>query len=183
MRIIGGKFKGKKLISPSNNKIRPTSDRVREAIFNILSIKIKNNFAAQNVLDLFAGSGALGLEAASRGANNIVFIDNGAHARSLIRRQIDNLALTNNVKLLGYDAANLRKNTKFPPFNLIFLDPPYQKGLGEKALISALKNGWIADKAMIIFEEQANKNIEFPEQFTISDRRKFGNSEIYFLYN
>ncbi len=181
MRIIGGKFKGKKLISPKSDNIRPTSDRAREAIFNILASKINNDFSKFNILDLFAGTGALGIEAISRGGQSVVFVDNDVNSRALIRSNIENFALGGVAKLLKRDAGNLGKNEKFEPFNLVFLDPPYGKNLGERALLSASMGGWIERGAIIILEEGAKNNIELASDFIIFDKRKYGESKIWFL--
>ncbi len=180
MRIIAGRFRGKKLNSPNNDNIRPTSDRVRQAIFNILASKLENNFEDKNVLDLFAGTGAMGIEAISRGAQSVIFVDNGIEARAIIRKNIEDFALGGKTKLLKRDALNLGRNEKFTPFNLIFVDPPYGKNLGQEAILSAYKNGWIANDAIIILEEKAGQKIEFSANLELIDKRKYGNSNIYF---
>ncbi|MCF6343585.1 MAG: 16S rRNA (guanine(966)-N(2))-methyltransferase RsmD [Devosiaceae bacterium] len=193
MRIIAGRFKGKKITAPKKlatpkkitapktNEIRPTSDRLRESIFNILSNKFNNDFSHLRVLDLFAGTGALGIEAISRGAQSVVFVDDGIEARSLLRQNIENFAIAGEAKLLKRSAIDLSKNEKFAPFNLIFLDPPYGKGLSEKALLNASENGWIEKNATIILEEKAGIDLELPSDFTLLEKRKYGGSEIYFL--
>ncbi len=181
MRIIAGRFKGKKLATLKTDEIRPTSDRLRESIFNILASKFNNDFSHLRVLDLFAGTGALGIEAISRGAQSVVFVDDGVEARSLLRQNIENFAIAGEAKLLKRSAINLGKNEKFAPFNLIFLDPPYGKGLSEKALLCASENGWLEKTATIILEEKAGIDLELSSDFTVLEKRKYGGSEIYIL--
>ncbi|HVW92430.1 MAG TPA: RsmD family RNA methyltransferase, partial [Devosia sp.] len=144
MRIVAGKFRGKTLLSPRDDSIRPTADRAREAIFNILSSRMGPVLDGRRVLDLFAGTGALGLEALSRGAANVVFVDNGAEARGLIRDHIEAFGAGGVTKLLRRDATELGPVGSMKPFDLVFLDPPYGKGLGERALVSAKAGGWLA---------------------------------------
>ncbi|VAW22703.1 16S rRNA (guanine(966)-N(2))-methyltransferase, partial [hydrothermal vent metagenome] len=133
MRIIAGKFGGKKLVSPNNNSIRPTSDRVREALFNIIASRLNMDFCATRVLDLFAGTGAFGLEAISRGAKEAVLVDSGIEARGLIRTHIETFGLGAQARLLRRSALSLGQLSKMDPFNLVFCDPPYGQGLGEQA--------------------------------------------------
>jgi len=151
MRIIAGRWKGLRLAAVGKGDqaahLRPTTDRVRETLFNILSHRV--DFEGRRVLDLFAGTGALGLEALSRGAASCSFVDNGRAARSLIQR---NIALTGgeDVQVIAKDAQHLGVGT---PHDLIFLDPPYGKSMGERALHAAQKGGWIASGAVIVWEE------------------------------
>ncbi|MHB1110468.1 MAG: 16S rRNA (guanine(966)-N(2))-methyltransferase RsmD, partial [Devosia sp.] len=151
MRIVAGKFRGKNLFSPSDETIRPTSDRARESIFNILSSRLGPNLDGSRVLDLFAGTGALGLEALSRGAASVVFVDTGAAARGLIRDHIEAFGAGGVAKLLRRDATDLGPAGTMGPFNLVFLDPPYGRGLGEKALASLAAGKWLAPDAVIVF--------------------------------
>jgi 16S rRNA (guanine966-N2)-methyltransferase len=181
MRIIAGKFRSKILNSPKSDDIRPTSDRVRQSIFNILSSRLSNDFSGLSVLDLFAGTGAMGIEAISRGADEVVFIDSGVEARGLLRQNIEYFGIAGQAKLLKCDASNLTKLNKFEPFNLIFIDPPYGKGLGEKALKSAMDNGWIAPDATIVLEEKAETEIVIPDGFELCDERKYGSTQVWFL--
>ncbi|MCS6760471.1 MAG: 16S rRNA (guanine(966)-N(2))-methyltransferase RsmD, partial [Candidatus Devosia euplotis] len=131
MRIVAGKFKGKQLISPSDDSIRPTADRVRESMFNILASRLGLVFDGLRVLDLFAGIGALGFEALSRGAAHATFVDMGAEASGLIRDHIEAFGVGGNTKLLRRDAVDLDPTSTFGKFDLVFLDPPYGQGLGE----------------------------------------------------
>ncbi len=183
MRIIAGKFRSKLLASPKTSDIRPTSDRVRQAIFNILSSRLGNDFSGINVLDLFAGTGAFGIEAISRGADEVVFVDNGIEARGILRKNIEDFGIAGQVKLLKCDATSLMKIEKFNPFNLVFIDPPYGKEMGEKALKSALDNGWIAIGAIIVLEENARADIKIPQGLELLDKRKYGSTQVLFLSN
>jgi 16S rRNA (guanine966-N2)-methyltransferase len=183
MRIVGGKFKGTALAALGKGDqiahLRPTTDRVRETIFNILSHGgYGDPVMGSRVLDLFAGTGALGFEALSRGAVNVLFIDDGAKSRALIRENIDTLSTIGSTKLFRRDATNLGAATT-NPFDLVFLDPPYGKALGEKALVSALAGGWLTDAALCIWEESSEQIA--PKGFTMLEARRFGESWIHFL--
>lgn len=181
MRIVAGKFRGKQLRSPKSNEIRPTSDRVRESLFNILASRLGPNLDGVRVLDLFAGTGALGLEAMSRGASFTVFVDSGVEARGLIRQHIEDFGIGGQSKLLRRDATDLGPVEKFTLFNLIFLDPPYGEGMGEKALLSARKQGWFANDATIVLEERKSVVIDLPEGFVLADRREYGDTAVHVL--
>ncbi|MFM2354272.1 MAG: hypothetical protein RLZZ528_8 [Pseudomonadota bacterium] len=183
MRIIGGARRGLKLAEVGDGDaaahLRPTSDRVREAIFNLLlNGGYGNPVAGARVLDLFAGTGALGLEALSRGASRVTFVDDGAAARALIRRNIDLMQAQGVTDLFRRDATGLGVN-RGAPFSLVFLDPPYGKGLGERALVSARDGGWVAPGATIVWEESTPPDL--PAGFTLSDQRKYGDTLITIL--
>ena len=181
MRIVGGKHKGKKLFTPKSVKTRPTSDRVREALFNRLTHGFDDfELEGARILDLFAGTGALGLEALSRGGSFAVFIEQAIEPRGLIRRNIELLDCMGLTKLFRRDATNLGPLKRFEPFDLIFLDPPYNQGLGELALTSALKGGWIKENALIVLEESKNAEIKWPCEITSIDTRAFGDTNIHF---
>ncbi|MBU1176127.1 MAG: 16S rRNA (guanine(966)-N(2))-methyltransferase RsmD, partial [Alphaproteobacteria bacterium] len=152
MRIVAGRFRGRPLASPPDESIRPTADRVRESVFNMLASRLGPDLGGARVLDLFAGTGALGLEALSRGASFAMFVDSGIAARALIRDHIETFGLGGTTRLLKRDATSLGPIERFKPFDLVFLDPPYGKGLGEKALASARDGGWIVPGALIVFE-------------------------------
>ena len=138
MRIVAGKFRAKRIEAPKGLTTRPTSDRVRQALFNVLEHGAPQfDFAGARVLDLFAGSGALGLEAMSRGARFCLFVEESADARASIRRNVEALSLTGVTKIWRRDATKLGEAGTLAPFDLIFLDPPYGKGLGLRALQSA----------------------------------------------
>ncbi|MEM7745754.1 MAG: 16S rRNA (guanine(966)-N(2))-methyltransferase RsmD [Pseudomonadota bacterium] len=182
MRIVGGQFKGTRLAAPGAQgggvaHLRPTSDRVREALFNLLAHGDYPEFEGARVLDLFAGTGALGLEALSRGAARAVFIDEGAAARGLIRRNIDTLGVIGQTKLWRRDATRLGP-CRGEPYSLIFADPPYGQDLGTKALISALAGGWIAPDAVVVLEEAASAELDVPEGLAPADDRTYGETRI-----
>jgi len=182
MRIVAGRFKGTALAGPKSQAIRPTSDRTREAVFNILAHGFEHDVVeGARVLDLFAGSGALGLEALSRGAAFCVFVDEGAEARGLIRQNIEKTRATGITKVFRRDATKLGEVGRIQPFDLVFLDPPYGKGMGENALSSALKGGWLAEDALLVLEEAAEAEIALSEGFDVLDRRVFGDTQMVFL--
>jgi len=180
MRIIAGKFKGRSLASPLNDAIRPTSDRNRESLFNILKFGMGVVFDENRVLDLFAGTGALGFEALSRGAAQAVFVEKSPAARALIQQNIENFSLQSQTRILRRDATDIGKIARLRPFNLIFADPPYGQGLGEKALVSALEGGWLSDNAIVILEEVTTATIILPPCFICRDERRYGNSILRF---
>jgi 16S rRNA (guanine966-N2)-methyltransferase len=181
MRIVAGKFRGKALLSPTDESIRPTSDRAREAMFNILASRIGVHLDGFKVLDLFAGTGALGLEALSRGAQSAIFVDTGAEARGLIRDHIEAFGIAGIAKLLRRDATALGPVGNMGPFDLVFLDPPYNKGLGELALTSLRDGNWLSPTATIVLEEASEATIELPEGFTLDDRREYGAAALHFI--
>lgn len=181
MRIVAGKFRGKAINSPKTNDIRPTSDRVRESVFNILASRLGPVLDGVRVLDLFAGTGALGLEALSRGAAHAVFVDTGLEARGLLRDHIQTFGVAGQSKMLRRDATALGDVQKFKPFNLVFLDPPYGQGLGELALVGLRDGGWLAENATLVFEEKADAVIDWPNGFNVEDTRKYGDTIIYIL--
>jgi 16S rRNA (guanine966-N2)-methyltransferase len=181
MRIVAGKFRGKQLSSPEDDSIRPTADRVRESVFNILASRFGPNFDGLRVLDLFAGTGALGLEALSRGASNVVFVDTGAEARGLIRDHIEAFGAGGVAKLLRRDATSLGPAGTMGPVGLVFLDPPYGKGLGEQALVSLKAGGWLKPETLLVLEESSETILNLPEGFTLDDRREYGAAAVHFL--
>ncbi|MDC9823590.1 16S rRNA (guanine(966)-N(2))-methyltransferase RsmD [Devosia sp. ZB163] len=181
MRIVAGKFRGKALLSPSDDSIRPTSDRARESVFNILASRISVHLDGLKVLDLFAGTGALGLEALSRGASSAVFVDISAEARGIIRDHIQEFGIAGIAKLLRRDATELGLAGTLGPFDLVFLDPPYGKGLGEQALVSLKSGNWLAKDATIVLEESAEVELALPEGFEVDDRREYGAAAVHFI--
>ena len=181
MRIVGGRFRGRTLLAPKSQAIRPTSDRLRESLFNILTHSYGDPVAGARVLDLFAGTGALGLEALSRGAAFVLFVDDGAEARALLRGNVDALGAGGATKVYRRDATRLGPVEKLAPFTLVFLDPPYGKGLAEKALASARDGGWLAPDALIVVEEAADAGFTPPEGFAEIERRDYGDTQLIFL--
>ena len=179
MRIVAGKFRGASIEAPKGLDTRPTSDRVREAVFNVLKHGAPNfDFDDVRVLDLFAGSGALGLEALSRGARYAVFIEESAAARAAIRRNVEALGLTGVTKIWRRDATKLGEAGTLQPFQLIFCDPPYGRGLGERALAEAANRGWAEQGAIAVLEERADLTLAWPTSFREIDRRRYGDTQI-----
>ncbi len=181
MRIIAGRYRGKHLVAPPDDSIRPTADRVRESIFDILTSRLGQSFEGLRVLDLFAGTGAMGLEALSRGAAGVVLVDSGVEARGVIRDNIEALGVGGIAKLLRRDATALGPAGTMGGFDLIFLDPPYGQGLGEKALVSARAGGWIAPGAVIVLEEARVARLVLPDGFALDERRAYGAAAVHFL--
>ncbi len=181
MRIVGGTLRGRPLATPVDDDIRPTSDRVREAMFNILAHGAAAvDLEGAAILDLFAGTGALGIEALSRGAAHCLFVDDGATARGLIRDNVEAFGLTGVTKIFRRDATSLGDAGKYGPFDVVFLDPPYGKGLGERALASAMTGGWLAPGATIVLEERREADITLPPGLTVLDRRTWGDTQALF---
>ncbi len=181
MRIVGGEFRGRPLVTPRSQDIRPTSDRTREAVFNVIAHRFGEKLAGARVLDLFAGTGALGLEAMSRGAGFSMFIEESAEARGLIRTNIEALGLTGRTKIFRRDATRLGETGTIQPFNLVFADPPYGKGLGERALRSALEGGWLQPKALCVVEETASALFGPVDGFLPLDERSYGDTVVRFF--
>ncbi len=180
MRIVGGTFRGRTLAGPKAPAIRPTSDRLRETIFNILAHAYGDPVRGARVLDLFAGTGALGLEALSRGAAFVLFVDDGAPARALIRQNIETLGVAGMTRIFRRDATRLGAAHPHAPFSLAFLDPPYGRGLAETALASARQGGWLTQDALIVVEEARGAFVT-PEGFTEIERRGYDDTEIVIL--
>jgi len=181
VRIIAGDFRGRALAAVGKGDagahLRPTTDRVRESLFNVL-----NNtgvIPGARVLDLFAGTGALGLEALSRGAAYVTFVDDGRVSTGLIRKNIDITRSKDDTSLIKRDVLKLPANPD-APYDLVFLDPPYGKGLGEKALDVAAAGGWIDDEALVVWEE--NTPMAAPEGYQLRDSRKYGDTHITLMW-
>lgn len=181
MRIVGGTLRGRPLQTPKSNDIRPTTDRTREALFNALSHQWIEDFKQIRVLDLFSGTGALGLEALSRGAKHCVFVEQSIEGRAIIRANIENFDLTGITKIFRRDATALGPAGTVPPFELLFADPPYGQGLGELALQSAARGGWLKPKALCAVEETAAAPFIIPEGFLLRDERRYGDTIIRLL--
>jgi len=179
MRIVGGKFRGRAVAAPKHEGLRPTSDRVRESLFNILEHGITGfSVAEARVIDLFAGTGALGFEALSRGAQFCLFVEESPEARALIRDTIEALQLTGQTRIFRRDATDLGPAGTMAQFTLAFLDPPYGKELGERALQSLVHGKWLVPDALAVIEERANAAIALPESFREIDRRSWGDTQV-----
>lgn len=181
MRVIAGRFKGAALAAPKSQTVRPTSDRLRESLFNILVHGYGDPVTDTRVLDLFSGTGALGIEALSRGARYCLFVDDSTEGRALIRRNTETLGLTGATKIWRRDATKLGPVGTLQPFPLAFLDPPYGRGLGEAALASALAGGWLTPGALCVLEEEAAAEITLPDGVELIERRDQGESALHFL--
>ena len=181
MRIVGGRFRGRTLSAPKSQAIRPTADRLREALFNILTHSYGDPVEGARVLDLFAGTGALGIEAVSRGAIFTLFVDNGAEARALLRNNVEALGLGGVTKVYRRDASNLGPAHPMEPFSLVFLDPPYRMKLAEKALASLRDGGWLQPGALLVVEEHKAAAFTAPEGFQELERREYDDTVFTFL--
>lgn len=185
MRITGGRLRGRALASPKDARVRPTSDKARQAIFNILN---HNDFGVgfaldgACVVDLFAGTGALGIEALSQGARFALFVDDDAQSRALIRTNVEALALTGETKIWRRDATDLGPMSAGSggPFRLAFLDPPYRGNLVAPAL-QALRNGWLEPDALIVVETAQDEYIPSTDGFALADERVYGETRVSFL--
>jgi 16S rRNA (guanine966-N2)-methyltransferase len=180
MRIVGGRLRGRTLTAPKSRAIRPTADRLREALFNVLAHAYGDPISGARVLDLFAGTGALGLEALSRGAAFALFVDNGAEARALLRENIAALGLGGATRVFRRDAVQLGA-AHLAPFSLAFLDPPYGQGLAAPALAAARAGGWLAPDALVVVEEAAKAAFVAPEGFDELERRDYDDTMLIVL--
>lgn len=186
MRIVGGAFKGRALKAPSSQTVRPTSDRARESLFNRLTHAADlfadgQSLEGATVIDLFAGTGALGLEALSRGAAFALFVDSSIEGRGLIRENMVACGVAARARLFKRDATRIGERGKMDPFTLAFLDPPYGKGLGDKALNALHEGGWLAADALVVLEESAKAEIALPAAFQTLDQRAQGETQMLFL--
>lgn len=184
MRIIAGRHRGTQLVDVGKGDtaahLRPTTDRVRESLFNVLQGgRFGDVLRDKTVLDLFAGTGALGLEALSRGARHVTFVENGAVGAKLIHDNIAKLKRRADANTIKGDATQIGFANKADRADLVFLDPPYGKGLGALALLSCVEMGWIAKDALIVWEENAIQPA--PPGFAMLDSRKYGDTWITFL--
>ena len=185
MRIVSGDFRGKALIAPPGDATRPTSDRARQAIFNILEhAPWSAGLRDQRVIDLFAGSGALGFEALSRGASFCLFVETDEAARGAIRDNVDNLGgLFGKTRVHRRSATDLgeRPGADGPAFDLAFLDPPYARGLGEQALERLAAGSWLAEGATVVFERGSAEPPFMVDGFEALDVRDYGAARVHFL--
>ena len=178
MRIVGGRLKGRTLATPASRAIRPTSERLRESIFDILEHRFPGHIEGARVADLFAGTGALAIEALSRGARFALLIDNGAQARALLRANVEALALGGVTRIWRADATRLGAAPAGGPFALAFLDPPYGQGLAAPALASLVEGGWVEPDALCVVEEAAQADIAAPAGLVRVDERVYGDTKI-----
>ena len=181
MRVVGGRLRSRPIAGPKSDAVRPTSDRLRESLFNILMHSYGDPVIGARVLDLFAGTGALGIEAISRGAAYALFVDDGVQARALLRDNTEALGLGGVSRIFRRDATKLGPAHPLEPFSLVFLDPPYGKGLAEKALASARAGGWLTPDALIVVEEAADAGFTVPDGFEVLERRGYDDTELVFL--
>lgn len=183
MRIIGGRMRGLGLTPVGKGDaaahLRPTSDRVREAMFNLLlGGRFGDPVTGARVLDLFAGTGALGLEALSRGADHVTFVENGRVGGRLVAANVKKAKASEESRVLRRDTTRLGK-CDVTPFSLVFMDPPYGKDLGDRALHSTLSGGWLAEGAVIVWEE--GSEVEAPAGFRALDARRYGETAVSVL--
>jgi len=181
MRVVGGRLRGRSLAVPQSQAIRPTAERLREALFNILLHAYGDPISAARVLDLFAGTGALGIEALSRGAEFALFVDDSAAARALLRENVTALGLGGTARIFRRDATKLGPAHPLEPFSLAFLDPPYGKNLAAVALGSARAGAWFTPDALIIVEEATKSAFAAPQGFAEVERRRYDDTEFVFL--
>jgi 16S rRNA (guanine966-N2)-methyltransferase len=180
MRVVGGRLRGRPLAGPRSNAIRPTSDRLRETLFNILAHGYGLPGPETRALDLFAGTGALGIEALSRGAAFALFVESEVEGRGLIRTNLDTLGLNGVAKLLRRDATKLGPAGTIAPFDLLFCDPPYGTRMAEQALLAAASEGWLRAEALAVLEDRAGADPALPARFEAIDRRTIGDSQLIF---
>jgi 16S rRNA (guanine966-N2)-methyltransferase len=181
MRVIGGRLRGRNIASPATQAIRPTQDRLREALFNILMHAYENPMLDARVLDLYAGTGALGIEAVSRGAKFTLFVDNGSEARALLRDNVESLGLGGVTKVYRRDAADPGPAHPVEPFSLVFIDPPYRMKLAEKSLAALRDGGWLVPDALVVVEEATDAGFTAPDGFEELERRAYDQTEFTFL--
>jgi len=180
VRIVGGDLRGRALATPRDRSVRPTADRVRQTIFDILAHAYGNPVTDARVLDLFAGTGAMGLEALSRGAAFALFVDADVGARGLIRQNADALGLTGRTRIYRRDATRLGPIGPVAPFALAFADPPYGRGLGEAALAAAVAGGWLAPGALAVLEESAAAEVAAVPGLERLQARRIGDTQVVF---
>jgi 16S rRNA (guanine966-N2)-methyltransferase len=182
MRIVAGRFRGRALQAPGDMSIRPTSDRVRESVFNILAHGVEGfSIDSARVIDLFAGTGALGIEAVSRGAAYCLFVEEAPEARALIRQNVEAFGLTGETRIFRRDATDLGPAGNMEAFGLAFLDPPYGKGLGEKALAALAEGNWLSPGAVCVLEERNGVDVRIPPVFATIDTRTYGDTDVRIL--
>ena len=186
MRIVGGALRGRALRAPRTQAVRPTTDRTRETLFNVLAhtpglFAEGQGVEGAQVIDLFAGTGGLGLEALSRGAAFALFVDASIEGRGLIRQNIELCGVAARARLFKRDATRLGPRGKMGPFTLAFLDPPYGRGLGDAALAELHAGGWLAPEALAVLEEERAASPTIPPAFTMLQKRDLGDTQLLLL--
>jgi len=181
MRVVGGRLKGRALVAPGSRALRPTSERLRESIFDILEHRYPGRIEGRRVVDCFAGSGALAIEALSRGARFALFVDNGAEARALLRANVEALGLGGVTRIWRADATKLGAAPAGGPFALAFVDPPYGRDLASRALAALVAGGWLEPDALCVVEEAAKAEVVAPAGLARIDERVYGDTRIAFL--
>ena len=180
MRIVGGRLRGRTLHGPRSNAIRPTLDRLRETLFNILAHSYDNPAEGARAIDLFAGTGAMGIEALSRGARFALFVDERAESCAIVRANVEALGLAEAARILRRDARKLGVAPEQERFNLVFLDPPYNKGFVAPALKALRDGGWLDKHALVVIEESAGAGVDLPEGFVSLETRRFADTQAVF---
>jgi len=180
MRVVGGFLRGRRLATPKSDAIRPTTDRARESLFNIVEHGYPGSLEGVRVLDLFSGTGALGIEAISRGAAYCLFVEQDVAARALIRENVEALGLQGCTRVFRRDATNMGPLGTLQPFQLVFADPPYGNGLAETAISSLIEGGWLVKDALVVVEEAKATPFQPPEGLTFHERRDYASSTLCF---
>ena len=181
MRVVAGRLRGRPLAAPKSQSVRPTADRLRESLFNVLTHAYGDPVGSARVLDLFAGTGALGIEALSRGAAYCLFVDDRAEARALLRANVEALGLAGITRIFRRDATALGPAHPIEPFSLVFADPPYRQGKAERALCAARDGGWLTADALVVVEEAADAGFAAPEGFAEIERRRYDDTQFVIL--
>lgn len=181
MRIIAGKYAGRRLKAPKGPMTRPTAGKVREGLFNILQHWQPHFFVKKTVLDLFAGTGALGFEALSRGASRVSFVEKNKQVREILKENTKNLGLEACVKIIASDATKILPFSEEERFDIVFIDPPYGKGWGERALNLLALGGCLNKGALIILEEEASSVLKARIPFALQQERRYGNTILRFF--
>ena len=180
MRVIGGRLKGRALKGPGSNVIRPTSDLLRETVFNILAHSYDNPVEGAQTIDLFAGTGAMGIEALSRGAHFALFVDERAEACASVQANVEALELGGLSRILRRDARKLGAAPEGRSFSLAFLDPTYGKGLVPPTLKALRDGGWLGKDALVVIEERAGAEVDLPDGFALIETRCYGGTQVVF---
>ena len=177
LRIISGQFKGRRLDAPDGPQIRPTSNRLRERIFSILQSRV-GSLEGLSVADIFAGTGAMGIEAVSRGAAKAWFVEKHEDSLELLRGNLEKIGIAGLVRVIAADARQLPKADE--AFNILFLDPPYRRRLAEPTLTSLVECGWTGNESLVIVEIAADDRFDLPDGFRMVDERQQGNNRVVF---